>query len=93
MATASVQAPRLDYNAPKLFEHASSSLKQNDSPVFHETLSGFPSRYTGERVWVGSEMASKQDQWITLISEQEQTEILKALRHFQSELVLINSCI
>ena len=83
MATATLQPRGLEYipslnhddNIPR-FEYPSTSLTE-------EVLPGFPTQYTGERVWVGSEMALKQDEWIVTLSEQDQSHILKALRHVQ----------
>lgn len=52
----------------------------------HRRLEGFPSRYHGDRVWVGSNMALKQDEWIMELSGEEQRQILEALRYFQSKI-------
>lgn len=46
---------------------------------------GFPSRYTGERVWTGAEMADRQDEWIIQLSEQDLNFVHEALHHFQSK--------
>jgi len=54
------------------------------TPSLDETLPNFPSRYDRERVWVGSEMAAKQDEWIVALTDQDTDHILQALRHFQA---------
>lgn len=46
---------------------------------------GFPSRYTGERVWTGAEMTDRQDEWIIQLSEQDLNFVHEALHHFQSK--------
>ncbi|KAK3328687.1 hypothetical protein B0T19DRAFT_442576 [Cercophora scortea] len=49
-----------------------------------EALPGFPDRYSGARVWTGSEMALKQHEWVSILSDQDRAHIQAALRHFQS---------
>lgn len=86
MATASLQTHNLDYYSSRLFHGSPLAFEQNDPSLADEALPTFPSRYAGERVWVGSEMALKQDQWVTIMSEQDQAHFLEALRHFQRKL-------
>ncbi|KAJ3541802.1 hypothetical protein NM208_g4434 [Fusarium decemcellulare] len=82
MAATTTQAPNFDYYSSKLFE-ITSTYKPNDADL-EQPLPGFPSRYKGERVWTGSEIALKEDEWATVLSEQDQKHIVEALRHFQS---------
>lgn len=51
-------------------------------------IRGFPARYTGERVWDGSEMALKQHEWVITLSEEELLHIEKALRFFQGNIII-----
>ncbi len=86
MATVGVQVRSLQYH----------SFNNRDIPNLYSSpdhvrniqvkLDGFPSQYVGERVWAGSDMALKQNEWIVTLSQEEQNQILSALRHFQSKL-------
>lgn len=79
-----MQARSLDYDSPVLFEGPPPSHLEDENQA-KPSLLGFPSRYTGERVWSGSDMAQRQDEWTTLLSEQDHSSIVKALRFFQGE--------
>lgn len=83
-AAATMQARSLDYDSPVLFEGPPSSQKKLENQS-KPSLLGFPSRYTGERVWTGSDMSQRQDEWTTVLSEQDHNDIVKALRFFQGE--------
>ncbi|KAK3290241.1 uncharacterized protein B0H64DRAFT_412939 [Chaetomium fimeti] len=72
----------LGYYSLKLFSDTHSSPLV-DPPKLDEALPGFPSRYDGERVWVGSDMVAKQDEWIVALTDQDKAHIGQALRHFQ----------
>lgn len=72
----------LDYYASKLFAPTSSYKQDNDSDA-ELKLAGFPSSYSGERVWTGDEMKAKEDEWVTVLSEQDRAHIVEALRYFQ----------
>lgn len=87
MATISVHNPGLDYYSTKFLLDTSSTFRQEDVSSLDEAPPGFPSQYTGERVWVGSEIALKQHEWMTILSEQDQVHISEALRHFQSKII------
>lgn len=87
MAAAFVQSQGLGYLTFGKHHHGLSALQDHNQAKFDRTLSGFPLRYTGERVWAGSEMALKKHEWIVTLSEQEQLHILDALRYFQSEII------
>lgn len=81
-----MQARGLDYYSPRLFHDATSSFQPYDVSKFEEILPGFPPSYTGARVWTGSDMALKQQEWIVTLSEQDQIDVLMALRQFQSKI-------
>jgi hypothetical protein len=83
MATATLQPRGMEYIPSLNHEHQIPYFEYPSTSTAKEVLPGFPTQYTGERVWVGSEMALKQDEWIVTLSEQDQSHILKALRHFQ----------
>ena len=83
MATSSVQNPRLNYYSSKLFHGSPLHSRVNEESIRKETLAGFPSKYTSERVWSGPDIASKEDEWVTVLSEQDQDHALRALRYFQ----------
>lgn len=79
-----MQAHSLDYDSATLFKGAPSCQQKTDGQA-EELLPGWPSRYTGERVWSGSDMAQEQDKWIKVLSEQDHDSVVKALRYFQCE--------
>ncbi|KAM5343253.1 hypothetical protein ACJ41O_014219 [Fusarium nematophilum] len=81
MAAATSQAPSLDYYSSKLFEVT--STYEPDASDLENPLPGFPPRYEGERVWTGSEMALKEEEWTLVLSEEDQAHVLDALRHFK----------
>lgn len=87
-----MQAHGLDYNSATLFQGPLSCHQKLDDQA-EQLLPGWPSRYTGERVWTGSEMLQQQDKWTILLSEQDHTSIVKALQFFQSEPKLLFKCL
>lgn len=86
-AAATMQARSLDYDSPVLFEGPPSSQQEAENQA-KPSLLGFPSRYTGERVWTGSHMSQRQDEWTTVLSEEDHSNIVKALRFFQGGIQL-----
>jgi len=80
MATAIVQTPVLDYSSLGASAHTFSHAEETTN---EKTLQGFPAQYANERVWTGSEMLKKQDEWVTVLTAEEQSHIVNALRHFQ----------
>lgn len=80
MATATYPAQKLDYHAPFLAINAPSNYEAHQSAT---PPLGIPSRYEGERVWSGLEMAAKKDEWITILSKEDQAQIVESLRRFQ----------
>lgn len=82
MATTTVQSQTLDYLSRRLYQ-GSSSLVEQQSADGETSLSGFPTRYDGERVWTGPDLEAKQQEWLTVLSEQDHENIIEALRHFQ----------
>lgn len=82
MATVSMRSG-LDYNSTRLFHGTLPSSQQAQSTNIDDDVPGFPRRYTGERVWSGSDMLLKQDEWIITLSEQDQVHVVEGLRHFQ----------
>lgn len=84
MATATLQSQNLTDYLP-LSKHHDTLIATDESIAFktNEALPGFPSRYIGERVWTGSDIALKQDEWILTLDEADKVHILKALRYFQ----------
>ncbi|KAI8952647.1 hypothetical protein F4801DRAFT_199439 [Xylaria longipes] len=88
MATSIIQPDNQGYYAQYLVQSSTfpqiSNLERNGTVAPIEAEPGFPVQYTGERVWSGSEMLTKQHDWIIDLSEEDQNRILEALRHFQS---------
>lgn len=83
MATASAQVHDLDYYSSRLSLDFHLSIDANHSSTLDDSVPGFPSRYCGERVWTGSEMALKEAEWLTVLSEPDQIHVMEALRDFQ----------
>lgn len=86
-----MQAHGLDYNSATLFQGSPSFHQKLDDQV-EQLLTGWPSRYTGERVWTGPDMLQQRDKWTVLLSEQEHDSIVKALQFFQGEPRLLFKC-
>ncbi|KAI5921280.1 hypothetical protein F4810DRAFT_702450 [Camillea tinctor] len=73
----------LDYYSSRLFHGIRLFSPQDDTPRFDKALPGFPAQYKGERVWSGPEIALKPCDFIVALSENDQANILEALRYFQ----------
>jgi hypothetical protein len=84
MATASVQVRSLQYHSFNNRDIPNLYSSPDNVRNIQAKLDGFPAQYVGERVWTGSDMALKQNEWIATLSHEEQNQILSALRHFQS---------
>lgn len=84
MAIIMEQPQALGYYSLKLSNATEPSVPVGP-PNTDEALSGFPARYDGERVWVGPDMAAKQDEWVVALTDQDKDHILQALRHFQGK--------
>lgn len=83
MAAVDTQSLGLTYYAEKLsHEHAVDLHRESPAPK-DANLRHLPPRYTGERVWVGADMAMKRNQWIISMSEDDRHQLLKALHHFK----------
>ena len=68
----------------KLFNGTQSSVPV-DPPNLAEALPGFPPRHDGERVWVGSEMAVKENEWVVVLTDADKDHLVQARRHFQGK--------
>jgi len=89
MATSvNAQPDSQGYYAQSLFQCSAfpptSNLERYETVAPIQAEPGFPVEYTGERVWTGSEMLTKQHEWIVDLTEEDQSHILEALHHFQS---------
>lgn len=82
MAALTEQPQRIDYYSLNLFDGAPST-PPDTTTALEDVLPGFPSQYDGERVWTGSDMIAKQDEWIVGLTDQDRADVLQALRHFQ----------
>jgi hypothetical protein len=83
-----METQTLNYYDSTLFHDQASSLADYGPSTVRQPVSGFPSQYTGERVWTGSSMANKEHEWMIVLSDDERDSIIKSLRHFQGELPL-----
>jgi hypothetical protein len=78
-----METQTLNYYDATLFHEHASSLADYEPSAVCQPVPGFPSQYTGERVWTGSSMATKEHEWIIVLSDDERDSIIKSLRHFQ----------
>lgn len=78
-------AASLNYSV-NLLDEVSPGHSSGDAMNAENTLPGFPARFKGERVWKGSDMAKRETEWTTLLSDQDREEITEALHHFTGEL-------
>lgn len=75
--------PNMDYYATTLRHEHDSGLRKDTNASEALNSQRFPLRYTGERVWNGADMALEDDQWITVMSEDDKYQLMKALNHFK----------
>lgn len=87
-----METQTLNYYDATLFHEHASSLADYEPSAVCQPVPGFPSQYTGERVWTGSSMATKEHEWIIVLSDDERDSIIKSLRHFQGKLLLTLDC-
>lgn len=85
MAAVSVLQANSSLTYDSLSWQSTIAKQRQDGAGTGDVPDGFPSRYTGERVWTGAEMADKQDEWIIHLSEKDLNCVHEALRHFQSK--------
>jgi hypothetical protein len=83
MAATAILTHGLDYLALK--PNATPTTLNYEVLSTGKVLAGFPAQYEGERVWLGSEMALKEHEFIVILSEEEKAQVQNALRHFQSK--------
>lgn len=75
----------LSYDSLIDFGSQTSAVEKGDKIIMDDVPPGFPSRFTGDRVWSGLDMVGRQDEWIIQLSKQDHDNIVEALRHFQSK--------